>query len=101
MSTNQQVQQSNRSSNANNSSSHLKPLAPVTNGQIVPLNENDDQNDDIYYNIMPTEIEPQESIQKYYTDESFIFNGLAENFGFQNQSNQNVILIVVPFSFFF
>lgn len=32
-------------------------------------------NDDIYYNIVPAEVEGPES---YYTDESFLFNGLSD-----------------------
>jgi len=42
----------------------------------------DSTSDDIYYNILPTEIESPES---YYTDESFLFNGLIE----QQQQNQS------------
>lgn len=52
-------------------------------------NQVDNSNDDIYYNILPTEFESPES---YYTDESFLFNGLIDQ---QNQSENSAYHFIV------
>ncbi len=67
----------------------LKPISEYSasiNTNTTTTTNNNNNNDDIYYNIVPTEIESPES---FYTDDSFIFNGLLEN---QNgQSNDNSV----------
>lgn len=46
-------------------------------------------NDDIYYNIVPAEVEGPES---YYTDESFLFNGLSDQ---QEKTDNHVYQTIV------
>lgn len=46
-------------------------------------------NDDIYYNIVPAEVDGPES---YYTDESFLFNGLSDQ---QEKSDNQVYQTIV------
>ncbi|RNA39054.1 vav isoform X2 [Brachionus plicatilis] len=46
-------------------------------------------NDDIYYNIVPAEVEGPES---YYTDESFLFNGLSDQ---QEKTDNQVYQTIV------
>ncbi|CAF0764371.1 unnamed protein product [Brachionus calyciflorus] len=46
--------------------------------------------DDIYFNIVPTEVEP--AAESYYTDESFLLQGLADQ---QEKSENSVYQIIV------
>lgn len=65
----------------NSSSNHSDLLNPVLlASNSVDLAENN--NDDIYYNIVPAEVD---AVESYYTDESFLFNGLIS----QQQTNDN------------